>query len=79
MLKQRIHATVTPNTSIGVGPPCRQNRKAPRLGIEPGLQEPKSDADRTAAEPFRDGITVNPETDPNKKQKNRIEMIVLVQ
>ena len=39
----------SPHTSIGVGPPWRQNRKAPRPGIEPGLQEPESDSDPTAA------------------------------
>ena len=52
MLKQRTGATVPPHTSIGVGPPCRQNRKVPRPGIEPGLQQPESDADPTELNRF---------------------------
>ena len=57
VLKQRMGATVPPHTSISVGPPCRQSRKAPRPGIEPGLQEPESDADPT--EPDRFGTQIN--------------------
>ena len=45
VLKQLMGATVPPHTRIGVGPPCRQNRKAARPGIEPGLHGPESDAD----------------------------------
>ena len=52
VLKQRMGATVPPHTSIGVGPPCRHNRKAWCPGIEPGLQEPDSDADPTEPNGF---------------------------
>ena len=42
VLKQRVGAAVPPHTGIGVGPPCRQNKKAARPAIEPVLQEPES-------------------------------------
>ena len=57
VLKQRMGATVPARTSIGAGAPCRQNRINPRPGIEPGLQEPESDANPT--EPNRFGTGCN--------------------
>ena len=50
VLKQRMGITVPPHTGIGVGPPCRPS--TPRPGIEPGLQEPESDADPFVSNPF---------------------------
>ena len=57
VLKQRMGAAVPPHTSIGVGPPGCQNKKTPRPGVEPGLQEPESDADLTEVNRF--GTTVS--------------------